>query len=103
MTEIGDLVRREALAAELDPDAAEQPGTIATRGPAGRGLVFSIRLSAEEHAMLAAAAERAGIPVSALARTWIIERLASDDGTTELHLIAEALATYSRRLGALTA
>ncbi|QPZ37517.1 hypothetical protein [Paramicrobacterium chengjingii] len=57
-------------------------------------------MTESEIASLEAAAERAGIPAATLARTWISERLVDDDAT-DLHAIADALATYSRRLAAL--
>ncbi|WGW13440.1 hypothetical protein LWF01_06700 [Saxibacter everestensis] len=57
-------------------------------------------MTESEISALEAAAERAGIPASTLARTWISERLAASD-TTDVHAIADALATFSRRLAAL--
>ena len=63
--------------------------------------MYSIRLSEDEVTAIEGAAERAGVPASALVRSWIIERLAADDGTTDLHAIAGALETFSKRLAAL--
>lgn len=96
---IADVLRAEAEAAEANPDAPAKPGTVITRH-GQRSRVYSIRLAESEITALEAAAERAGIPASTLARTWIAERLAADD-TTDVHAIADALAAFSRRLAAL--
>jgi hypothetical protein len=64
-------------------------------------MVYSVRLSELEAAALEAAAERAGVPASTLARAWIAERLAEDDGSTDLQSIANTLDILSRRLSAL--
>ena len=97
---INDLLRTEAEHAEQHPDTPTTPGTIITR-PGGAARVYSLRLTGDQVADLEAAAERAGVPASALARTWISERLAADDGTTDLHAIAQTLETFSKRLAAL--
>lgn len=98
-SELSVLLQSEAEAAEANTDAPAAPGTVITRrNQASR--VYSIRLSESEIASLEAAAEKAGIPAATLARTWISERLASDE-TTDVHAIADALAAFSRRLAAL--
>ncbi|MEJ1089627.1 hypothetical protein WDU99_15020 [Microbacterium sp. Mu-80] len=96
---LSELLQAEAEAAEANPDAPAAAGTVITRrNQASR--VYSIRLSESEIASLEAAAEKAGLPAATLARTWIAERLASDD-PTDVHAIADALAAFSRRLAAL--
>lgn len=90
----------EATHAEEHKDAAEAPGTTAKRPGGSRGRVFSIRVSEAEARALESVARREGIPPSTLARAWITERLAANDGLTDVHSIAEALATFSRRLAA---
>ena len=97
---IKDLLRTEAEHAEQHQDAPLTPTTTTTR-PGGAARVYSLRLTGDQVAGLEAAAELAGVPASALARTWIAERLATDDGTTDLHAIAQTLETFSRRLAAL--
>lgn len=99
-SKIADELRAEAEAAEADPDAPARPGTVITRH-GQRSRVYSLRLAESEINALEAAAERAGIPASTLARTWIAERLASDDDTADVQAIADALAAFSRRLSAL--
>lgn len=101
----------EAEAVEADRNAPLKPGTAITwRGQTTR--VYSIRLGDSEIRALEAAAGRAGMPASRLARTWIAERLVqeqagllADDGVrsdvTDVHAIADALAVFSRRLAAL--
>lgn len=97
--DLTELLRAEAEAAESNPDAPATPGTTIThRGQ--RSKVYSIRLAESEITALEAAAERAGIPASTLARTWIAERLASDD-ISDVRAIADALGAFSRRLAAL--
>ena len=96
--DINDLLRTEAEAAEANPDAPVKPDTVITRH-GQRSRVYSIRLAESEIAALEVAAKRAGIPASTLARTWIAERLASDE-TMDVHAIADALAVFSRRLAA---
>ncbi|MPV50652.1 MULTISPECIES: hypothetical protein [unclassified Pseudactinotalea] len=97
--DLADVLRLEAEAAEANPDAPLRPGTLITRRNQ-RSRVYSLRLNESEIEALEAAAERAGIPASTLARTWIVERLAEGDDTTDLRAIADALATFSRRLAA---
>lgn len=97
---IDGILRDEAEAAEADPDAPAKPGTVITRH-GQRSRVYSIRLGESEIDALEAAAERAGVPASTLARAWIAERLAADGHTTDVRAIADALAAFSRRLAAL--
>ena len=98
---IDKLLEAEAEYAEAHKDAPERPGTIATRPGGQRARIYSLRLSDAEYAALEAASTRAGVAASTLARTWITERLAADDGTTDLHALADTLALVSKRLDAL--
>lgn len=105
--DIAGIVAQESEESERAYEAEQagytaplRDGTIIThRGQ--RSRVFSIRLAESEVAALEAAAERAGVPASTLARSWIAERLAAGDDTTDVHGIADALAAFSRRLAAL--
>lgn len=45
----------------------------------GRPTVVSVRLSADEHARLQRAAEKANLPVSTLIRIWAVDRLRVED------------------------
>ncbi|MDJ1372471.1 hypothetical protein [Gulosibacter molinativorax] len=97
---IEDQLRDEAEYAEQHIDAPLRDGTTIThRGQ--RSRVFSIRLGESEYTALEAAAEKAGLPASTLARTWITTRLAAEDENADAHDIADALATFSRRLAAM--
>lgn len=98
-TDLSELLRTETEAAEANPVAPAASGTVIMRRNQ-TSRVYSIRLSESEFSSLEAAAEKAGLPAATLARTWISERLAGDD-TTDVHAIADALATFSRRLAAL--
>ena len=95
-------LEEEALQAENNKDAPLQPGTIITRPGRQRAHVFSIRLAESEMKALEAAAERHGLPASTLARTWIAERLANEGEANDVQAIADALATFSKRLSALS-
>lgn len=97
---IADLLKTEAEHAETHTNAPLRDGTTIThRGQ--RSRVFSIRLADSEVEALEAEAARVGLPASTLARTWIAERLAAGNDTTDIHGIADALAAFSRRLAAL--
>lgn len=101
MSEFERFLQEEAEHAEANKDAPITPGTRISRPGGQRARVYSVRLSESEVTALEAAAARAGMPASTLARSWITERLAEDDGTTDLHAIADTLELLSRRLNAL--
>lgn len=101
MNDLEAFLREEAEHAEANKDAPLTSKTVVTRPGGSRGRVYSIRLTDDDVTALEAAAERAGVPPSTLARTWIIERLAEDDGSTDLRAMAETLEVISRRLAAL--
>lgn len=100
MSELNELLRDEAENAESNKDAPANSATRVIRGK-GRVKVYSVRLSDDEVGELEAAARRAGVPASTLARMWITERLAKDDGTTDLNAMAQTLEAFSKRLAAL--
>ncbi|MCW4456710.1 hypothetical protein [Microbacterium sp. MPKO10] len=101
MTDTAGFLREEAEHAEANKDAPERAGTVATRPGGARARVYSIRLTEAEVAALEVVAEREGVPASTLARTWIVERLSTDGDVDDVHVIADALATFSQRLAAL--
>lgn len=68
---IEDLIATEQAASEADPDAPEQPGTVATRGTP-RGRTLQVRLTAGEYATIQAAADAARLPVSTFARNLLL-------------------------------
>lgn len=95
--EIAELLRAEAEYAETHRDAPLRDGTeISHRGQ--RAVIFSIRLSHSEKEALEAASRKAGIPVSRLARGWIVDRLVKAEQPHDIQEIADALAAYSRAL-----
>lgn len=98
--DITDILQSEAAAADENPDAPARPGTVIT-SKGQRSRVYSIRLSESEIEALESAAEQAGLPASTLARSWIAERLASGDVSTDVRAIADALAIFSKRLASL--
>lgn len=75
--ELNQLLREEAEHAEQNADAEAQPGTTVSKPGHARSTVYSIRLNADEHAALQRLADEAGIPSSALVRSWILERVRS--------------------------
>jgi predicted DNA-binding protein len=78
---VEELLEREALASESNPDAPLKPGTKVSRGHA-RSKVYSIRLNADEVQQVEQMAARLGLPASTMVRSWIVERLAADSDTT---------------------
>ncbi|HET7388256.1 MAG TPA: hypothetical protein VFJ19_16500 [Nocardioidaceae bacterium] len=76
-----ELLEREALASEANPDAPLKPGTKISRGH-GRSTVYSVRLNQQEVDQIEDLADRLGIPASTMVRSWIVERLAADAETT---------------------
>ncbi|MFZ1381631.1 MAG: hypothetical protein WAS54_02450 [Scrofimicrobium sp.] len=64
--------------------------------------MYSLRLTESEYVSLEKAAEQAGMAPSALARTWIVERLAAGDPeTADFQSMASTLEAFSRRLAAV--
>jgi hypothetical protein len=67
-----------------------------------RSVVQSVRLPAEKFAAIEEIAERAGVPVSALIRGWVLQGLATEQGTS-LRDGIERLAADADRLRRLAA
>lgn len=65
-------IREESERTRDDP---YPPGTRVTRPNAGRSRLFAIRLSEDEASALQEAADDAHLPVSTMARAWILDRL----------------------------
>ncbi len=77
---IDEVLAEEGAAAENYeiPDAL--PDNVEVSRPnLGRPTVVSVRLSADEHARLQRAAEKANLPVSTLIRIWALDRLRVED------------------------
>jgi hypothetical protein len=68
----------------------------------GRSVVQSVRLPAEKFAAIEEVAARAGVPVSALIRGWVLQGLATEQGTS-LRDGIERLAADADRLRRLAA
>lgn len=68
----------------------------------GRSVVQSVRLPVEAFATIEEIAERAGVPVSALIRGWVLQGLATEEGTS-LRDGIERLAADADRLRRLAA
>ena len=75
---ISDLIASEADAAERNPDAAIKPGSKVTRGH-NRAKTLQVRLNAEELEALTLLAEQRGVPVSTLARDFLLSHLAGSE------------------------
>ena len=77
---IDDVLAEEGAAAEnYDIEDTVPAGVAVTRPNLGRATVVSVRLSADEHARLQRAAEKANLPVSTLIRIWALDRLRAED------------------------
>jgi hypothetical protein len=68
----------------------------------GRSVVQSVRLPTDKFAAIEEIAERAGVPVSALIRGWVLQGLATEQGTSLRDRIERlaADADHLRRLAA---
>lgn len=78
---VEELLEREALGSESNPDAPLKPGTKVSRGH-GRSKVYSVRLNQDEVEQVEQMAAHLGLPASTMVRSWIVERLAEDSDTT---------------------
>lgn len=93
---IEDVLAEEGAAAEnYDIEDTLSDDIEVKRPNLGRPTVVSVRLSADEHARLGQAAEKANLPVSTLIRIWALDRLRSEaegDGSS----VAERLTRLER-------
>lgn len=77
---IDDVLAEEGAAAEnYDIEETVPEGVTVSRPNLGRPAVVSVRLSADEHARLQRAAEKANLPVSTLLRLWALDRLRAEE------------------------
>ena len=82
-------------------DAPLRVGTAITRGNQ-KSKVYSLRLAESEYASLEEATRRIGTAPSALARTWIVERLGSEGAeSADFQLMPSTLDAFSKRLAAV--
>ncbi|RLP07063.1 ribbon-helix-helix protein, CopG family [Propionibacterium australiense] len=98
--DIEELIAVEAEAAEQDRDAPLGTETRVTRGN-GRAKTLQIRLNSEELAALTALAEERGLPVSTLARDFLLRELAagSDDPRAVLARMRSGLESLAAVVG----
>ena len=75
---ISDLIATEAAATERNPNAAIKPGSKVTRSH-NRAKTLQVRLNAGELDALTVLAEQRGIPVSTLARDFLLSHLTGSD------------------------
>ncbi len=96
--------KQEVEQAQIESEATrDQPLPEHVQGERrGRSVVQSVRLPAEKFAAIEEIAERAGVPVSALIRGWILQGLATEQGTS-LRDGIERLAADADRLRRLAA
>jgi hypothetical protein len=62
------------LEAEAETDGPYPEGTVISR-PNQASRMFNVRLSEEQFAAIQAAAERLHLPMSTMARAWLLDRL----------------------------
>ena len=76
--------KQEVEWAQAESDATrEEPLPEHVKGERrGRSVVQSVRLPAEKFAAIGESAAQAGVPVSALIRGWVLQRLATEQGTS---------------------
>jgi hypothetical protein len=96
--------RRQVEQAQIDSEATrDEPLPDGVRGERrGRSVVQSVRLPAESLEAIEKVAQRAGVPVSALIRGWVLQGLAAEQGTS-LREGIERLAADADRLRRLVA
>jgi predicted DNA binding CopG/RHH family protein len=82
MSELDDVFRREAEHAEQSKDAPAGPTTKVTRGH-DRVRVLQVRLNEDELTAVKSIAETAGLPVSTLVRSWILDRVQNLDSACQ--------------------
>lgn len=82
MSKIERLIREELDASESNPDAPQAPEVEVSRPNRVRSTVYSIRFNAEEVAAIQELAIAASLPASTLVRSWIVERIKSEQGET---------------------
>ena len=75
-------IAEEAAASEENRDAPIPADAKASRPNRARSTVYSIRLNTDEVAAVQALADAAKLPPSTLVRSWIIERVRSEQGGT---------------------
>ncbi len=66
-----------------------------------RSHMLSIRMSDAEYSALERVALAQDIPVSTLAREWIVEKLATEGAPRDVAELADAVAVLAQRLSAL--
>jgi hypothetical protein len=96
--------KQEVERAQVESEATrDQPLPEHVKGERrGRSVVQSVRLPAEAFAAIEEVAERAGVPVSALIRGWVLQGLASEQGMSLRDRI-DRLAADADRLRRLAA
>lgn len=96
--------KQEVERAQAESEASrDEPLPEHVRGERhGRSVVQSVRLPAEEFAKIEKVAARAGVPVSALIRGWVLQGLASEQDMSLQDRI-ERLAADADRLRRLAA
>jgi hypothetical protein len=76
--------KQEVERAQAESDATrDEPLPEHVKGERrGRSVVQSVRLPAEKFAAIEESAAQAGVPVSALIRGWVLQGLATEQGTS---------------------
>lgn len=104
MSDLDELLADEAEHAEQHRNDPSPPGAKGRRPNRAKSEMFSLRLNPEELGAVQDLARRAGVPVSALVRGWIVQRVAAERGTSnDAAAVVDQLEADVRRLRELVA
>lgn len=104
MSDLQRLIAEEAEHAELHRDDPMPTDARGTRLNRAKSVMFSLRLNPEEFAAVQELANSSDVPVSALVRGWIVQRLAVEhDVPTGTAAVVERLEADVRALRKLVA
>ncbi len=99
MTHTKQLVEQIAAEAEATMNEPTPPGTVATRPNRAKSVMFSLRLNPDELAAVQQLASERDLPVAALVRGWIVQRLAAErNAPTDTAAVVERLEADVRTL-----
>lgn len=101
MNDISRILQEESDAIESNPNAPITNSKVTRKNasPSDKMRIYSIRLTGKDVEALEDKANQAGLPPSALARSWIVEKLAEDQEEINIsnvvHVLENAVHTLS--------